>query len=215
MTILFSAYLAPVQYYTKLYSSEIIVEDRGEHFIKQTYRNRCQILGTRGIETLIVPVEHLRSQGASHTPMYDVRISDHDTSWQRRHLQALRTAYEGSPYFDYYIDDIAPLFEQPFKYLCDWNASIQQTICELIGFLPTVRVSLDYIDAEASHSDLRKVINPKHPLPDSDFMPQPYYQLHGHRTNFVPNLSIVDLLFNMGPETPQVLNTSHPTSCPK
>lgn len=212
MTILFSAYLAPVQFYTKLCGSDGVVEDRGEHFVKQTYRNRCHILGTHGIEVLTIPVEHSCGQSMSKTPMSDVRISTHDSSWRRRHWHALRTAYEGTPYFDFFADDLAPIFERSYKFLCDWNGDLQQAICSIIGLSSLPIVSFEYVQATASDQDFRQSLRPKNPPLDPSFRPLPYYQVHTPPELFVPNLSIVDLLFNTGPEARLILQSSARTA---
>ncbi|MBP3227505.1 MAG: WbqC family protein [Bacteroidaceae bacterium] len=205
MLLLSSSYLAPVQWYTKLLTGLPVVEDRGEHFVKQTYRNRCRILGAQGVETLVVPVEH--GAGASHTPMRDIRISAHEPAWQRRHWHALRTAYEGTPFFDYYADDLQPLYERPFRFLCDWNAALHEAVCRLLGIKPVANVSDTYIHPTATDTDLRLSIRPKSAPADPAFHPAPYWQLRAPG-RFVPNLSIADLLFNMGPEARLVLRKS-------
>lgn len=205
MLILPTAYLAPVQQYTKLLTEQHVVEDRGEHFVKQTYRNRCRILGARGVETLIVPVEHAGS--ATHQSVRDVRISTHEPHWQRRHWHALCTAYEGTPFFEYYTDDLRPHFERPYTFLCDWNADLRNTICTLLGIETDIETRGTYITASENDTDLRTTIRPKSPLPDPAFQPTPYWQLRA-QGRFVPNLSIIDLLFNMGQEARIILRTS-------
>ncbi len=208
MTILSSAYLAPVQYYTKLCGGDVVIEDRGEHYLKQTYRNRCHILGAQGVESLIVPVEHDSGLGASHTPMRDMRISSHDPNWQRHHWQALRTAYEGTPYFEYYTDEFAPLYQKSYTYLCDWNEDLLQASCALLGITPQRQVSDTYVTANEADTDFRQVIRPKNAPTDAHFRPAPYYQIRTAGKTFVPNLSIIDLLCHMGPEARIVLHDS-------
>lgn len=209
-TILPSAYLAPVQYYTKLCGGEArIIEDRGEHFQKQTIRNRCRILGPQGIETLVVPVSH--TGGATRTPMRDIRISTHEPAWQRRHWHALKTAYQATPYFIYYADELASLYEQPFRYLCDWNDALDRLVRGFLGITAEKTVSPHHITPAPGDTDLRQALNPKRPQPDPAFRPQPYWQLGARQGAFVPNLSIADLLFNTGPEARLILLRSIPT----
>lgn len=213
MLILSSAYLAPVQYYAHLYASPRAVEDRGEHFVKQTYRNRCLIATPTGPAALVVPV--VRADN-SHSPMRDIRISDHG-NWTHLHQAALRSAYEGSPFFEYCADDLMPLYERPYKYLVDLNEAFAQALLSLLGLQTDITVSDEYIPAPTAgtraegepQTDLRQVISPKTPLTaDPAFHPQPYWQVFAGRTGFLPNLSILDLLFHMGNESRIVLRAS-------
>ena len=217
MTALLSTtYFGPVQWYQKLYRAESVLIERWENFQKQTYRNRCVIATANGTQALTVPIERGGSQ-----LIKDIRISDHG-NWRHLHWNALVSAYGESPFFEYYQDDIRPFFEKRWAFLYDFNEEIRQTMCELIDIEPSVGHSEQYI-AEAADGldglnhddtheqtgsplhDYREAINPKHPLPDPNFTPQRYYQVYGQRHGFLPNLSILDLLFNMGPESVMIL----------
>lgn len=207
MLILPSAYLAPVQYYAHLYASRQTVEDRGEHYTKQTYRNRCYIATPEGPQALTIPVVR---DGSGHTAMRDIRISDHG-NWRHLHWNALVSAYENSPYFEYYADDFRPFYEKPYKYLVDFNSELRQIILQLLSLDCLPEISNDYITAspDDGNTDLRPLLSPKSDLnADPAFHPVPYYQVFRPRTGFQPNLSIVDLLFNMGPESRIVLRDS-------
>ena len=200
-----SQYLAPVGAYAYLFSAERVVEDRGEFYIKQTYRNRCYIAGPQGVQSLIVPVGR---KGLAHSPMRDVRISEHG-NWRHVHWTALVSAYESSPYFEYYADDFRPLYETPFRYLVDFNEALHRLVCELLSFAPQERVSDEYVPATADWTDLRQLLSPKQPLASLErFSSVDYYQVFASRLGFLPNLSIVDLLFNLGPESRLILRKS-------
>ena len=200
-----SQYLAPVGAYAYLFAAERVVEDRGEFYIKQTYRNRCYIAGPQGVLSLIVPVER---KGLARLPMRDVRISEHG-NWRHVHWTALVSAYESSPYFEYYADDFRPLYETPFRYLVDFNEALHQLVCELLSFATQERVSDEYVPATAGWTDLRQLLSPKQPLASLErFRSVDYYQVFASRLGFLPNLSIVDLLFNLGPEPPLILRNS-------
>ncbi len=205
--LLSTAYLAPVQYFTKLYAAPFVVEERGEHYVKQTYRNRCLIAGPDGPMALTVPVE--RPAGVERLFTRDVRISDHG-NWRHLHWNALVSAYDGSPFFEYYADDFRPYYERRWTFLVDFNEAIRSTICDLLDLRPDVRISNTYTDAEeAGLTDLRNAISPKVDFrADAHFQPAPYYQVFAARTGFLPNLSMADLLFNMGPEARIILKRS-------
>ncbi len=204
--ILTSAYLPPIQYFTKLYAAPYVIEERHDHYVKQTYRNRCIIAGPNGAQVLTIPVEH---GGGVKPTTGDMRISEHG-NWRHLHWNALVSAYDNSPYFFYYADDFRPFYEQRYEYLADFNAALIAKVCELLELSPDVRQSSAYIEAATvGAEDLREVIRPKAGfIADKHFCPVPYYQVFQSRTGFLPNLSIVDLLFNMGPESRIVLRDS-------
>ncbi len=204
--LLSSLYLGPVQYYSKLYACDVVIEDRGEHFEKQSFRNRMCIAAADGPLELTIPIVR---DGRMRQPMREVRISDHGR-WQHLHWTALVSAYENSPYFEYYADDFRPFYEKPFHYLVDFNAGLQQTVCDLLQISPKREVADHYIDIVPPDCvDYRTLIHPKRSwTEDPHFRPAPYYQVFQDRLGFLPNLSIVDLLFTMGPEARLILRAS-------
>ena len=180
--------------------------ERCESFQKQTYRNRCLIASTQGVQALTVPVV---SEGSSL--INNVRISDHG-NWRHLHWNALKSAYGESPFFEYYEDDLRPFFQPDWEFLFDFNEAIRKKMCELLDIHPHVHYTesftspLDisrtsHLVPRTSHLDYRHAIQPKHPAPDADFTPRPYYQVYREKHGFLPNLSILDLLMNMGPES--------------
>ena len=191
--LLSTTYFGPIQWYQKLYRAEHVVIEQWESFQKQTYRNRCLIATTQGIQALTVPV--VRGETSL---MKDIRISDHG-NWRHLHWNALQSAYGESPFFEYYQYDILPFFTQRWDYLFDFNEAIRQKMCELIDISPQVSLTGSF-QPKADH-DFREAINPKHPAPDADFESRPYYQVYQQKHGFLPNLSILDLLMNTGPES--------------
>lgn len=132
----------------------------------------------------------------------DIRISDHG-NWRHLHWNALQSAYGESPFFDYYQDDIRPFFEERWTYLIEFNEAIRAKMCELLDIQPRVDYSKSWrgeCGGRSEISDFRSSIHPKHPGADEAFEPRPYYQVYRQKHGFLPNLSILDLLFNMGPE---------------
>lgn len=198
-----SAYLAPVQYYAKLYACEKAFVERYDHYMKQTYRNRCVIAAADGPLTLSVPTE---KPDTLKCLMKDVRISDHG-NWRHLHWIALESAYRNSPFFEYYQDDFRPFYEKKYTYLYDFNEELCTLICRLMDMRPCVERTCDYLSAEDGQTeDFRDRIHPKRNWREDDrFTAVPYYQVFEERHGFLPNLSVVDLLFNMGPESLLVL----------
>ena len=197
-SLLSSTYFGPIQWYQKLHRMPCIIEQH-DHFVKQTYRNRCVIATANGTQTLTVPIE--RYDGTK-CPMRDIRISDHG-NWRHLHWNALVSAYGETPFFEFYADDLRPFFEKQHTFLFDLNLDIMHTMCQLLDVRPQVTLSEQYIVLPSENDavvDFREAIRPKHPLPDADFNPTPYYQVRAQRHGFLPNLSILDLLFNEGPE---------------
>ena len=199
--LLSTTYFGPIQWYQKLYRADEAWIEQHEHFIKQTYRSRCIIATTQGTQALSIPIEHptfnVQRSTFNVQRIRDIRISDHG-NWRHLHWNALQSAYGESPFFEYYEDDLRPFFEKRWTFLFDFNEAIREKLCELLDITPIVRFTEQYVSDHAS--DYREAINPKHPAPDPDFLPRRYYQVYEAKHGFLPNLSIVDLLFNMGPE---------------
>ena len=204
--LLSSAYLPPVWYVAKLAAcegQEVCIEQY-DHYLKQTYRNRCCIVGPTGVQSLTVPTE----KGTElKTLMRDVRISEHG-NWRHLHWNALVSSYASTPFFLYYADDFRPFYERRFEFLFDFNLQLLELVCRLIDIHPLLKPTESF-SPEGVEDDFRELIHPKHDYQlDSTFHPAPYYQVFRERTGFIPNLSIVDLLFNMGPESLLVLHES-------
>lgn len=197
-----TAYLAPVQYYCKLFSFESTVIEKAENYQKQTYRNRCLIATANGIQALSIPIEKPKTEKCLTK---DIRISNHG-EWRHLHWNAIVSGYGMSPFFEYYQDDFAPFYEQKFEFLFDFNKQLTQMICNLLDIQPAISYSSDY--ATSVINDFRENIRPKHPGIDRTFSPKPYYQVFQQKYGFIPNLSIIDLLFNMGPESLLILRDS-------
>lgn len=204
--LLSSTYFGPVQWYQKLARAEVTAIEQFDTYQKQTYRNRCLIATANGVQALTVPVEHdadnsRSSDGLLPTP---IRISDHG-NWRHQHWQALTSAYGDSPFFQYYVDDLRPFFTERWELLNDYNEAIRIKMCELLDIQPNIKFTTQYQNAETAKNDgfidYREAIRPKHAMPDDTFAPRRYYQVYEQRHGFLPNLSILDLLCNMGPES--------------
>lgn len=194
--LLQTTYFGPIQWYQKLYRYDHCLIEQYDSYQKQTYRNRCVIATANGPQALTVPVEGTNEKCL----VKDLRISDHN-NWRRIHWNVLLSAYSESPFFDYYADDIHPFFEKKYDFLIDFNETIRQKVCELMDIHPNVNYTSDFRRQTSDIVDFREVINAKHPLADADFQPQRYWQVFEGKHGFQANLSILDLLFNMGPES--------------
>ncbi len=193
--VLSSAYLAPIQYYSKLLNYSACIIDNFEHFTKQTYRSRCDVYSPNGSITLSVPLV----KRAHRRAVKDLKIS-YDYDWQTLHWRTLESSYRRSPYFEYYEDDFYPLYhDKKHEYLIDLNEALQQEILILLKRKPNYTFASEYQKIYTDADDYRNIISPKEPL-DSDktFEVIPYSQVFDTRHGFIPNLSIVDLLFNQG-----------------
>ena len=207
-----TTYLGPVSYYAQLYAAEEARIEQWEHYVKQSYRNRCVIATAQGPLPLTIPTE---SNGGEKCLMRDVRISDHG-NWRHLHWNALEAAYRQSPFFEYYADDFRPFYEKKYDYLLDFNEQLRELVCQLIGFTPRVELSTEYLhEVPAGDTDLRTLIHPKRLCTEAlpGYEPRPYYQVFKERHGFLSDLSIVDLLFNMGPESLLVLDPPPTPPC--
>ena len=147
MILLPTAYLGNLQYYSKLLSGEACI-DLHEHYLKQSYRNRCDILSAGGVMSLTVPVYHTGGVG---TPTREIRI-DYSKRWQHRHWQAIVSAYRGSPYFAHYEEHFAPLYRQRFDLLTELNDTLQRTVLHLLDPSGGAAARIGYTDRYVSPS---------------------------------------------------------------
>lgn len=196
IAVLPSAYLGPIQYYSKLINYNECIIEHYEHLTKQTYRSRCNIYSPNGLATLSVP---LVKRGVRQV-MKDTKISN-DYNWQNIHWRTLESGYRRSPFFEYYEDDFKDFYyDKKFTYLVDLNEALQQVVLEQLKQKPAYQFSTEYIANYPDAVDYRNLISPKESIEqDTNFVVKPYSQVFETRHGFIPNLSIVDLLFNQGP----------------
>lgn len=191
-------YLAPVPLYSKLYSGAGLVIDGNTPFVKQTFRSRAVIATENGTQTLTIPVVH----DGGKIAMRDIRISEHG-NWRHQHWNALVSAYRKSPFFDYYADDFAHFYEEKDGFLMDFNLRLHSVVCELLGLEREIRILApgeSIKETASSIDDLRHIAEPKSLSNIVNYTAKPYYQVFAQRNGFIADLSIADLLFNMGPE---------------
>lgn len=206
-TLLSTAYFPNIQYVSKLLCHKSICVDIHETYAKQSYRNRCTILGSNGLLDLTIPV--VRPYG-NNTKTKDILI-DYSTNWQHVHWQAIRSAYGNSPFFEILEHELVFLFEEKEKFLIDFNEkSIIQAFTSL-GYTLNIKHTLSYQSKNESILDFRDSIHPKKRMQksDSNFNPVMYYQVFINKYGFKPNLSFIDLMFNEGPEAIRKCKSSY------
>ena len=189
-----TAYLAPISYYAILLQHPNCSIELNEHFIKQSIRNRCEIYGANGKLRLTIPKER---KGSSKTIIENLKIS-HKQNWQKEHWNAIVSAYNSSPFFEYYKDELQPLFEEKEEYLVEFNSKLQKVILDLLQEKNTFKNTSKYLH-QGDFSDLR---NYHWELKNQE----KYDQVFMEKNGFIPNLSILDLVFNLGPESSDYLN---------
>ncbi len=193
--ILSTAYLAPIQYYSKLIQYPKCIIDHCEHFTKQTYRSRCDIYSPNGSITLSVPLVKRNHRQA----VKDLKIS-YDFDWRKLHWRTLESSYRRSPFFEYFEDDLYPLYhDKKYDFLIDLNEALQHEILILLKQKSNYSFTSEYHKNYTDADDYRTIISPKESLAkDEKFSIKTYSQVFETRHGFIPNLSIVDLLFNQG-----------------
>lgn len=193
-TLLSTAYLPPVEYFALLLSEDSAIE-REERYQKQSYRNRTVIMNGNGPLNLIIPTVHDGRMGI----VKDVRI-EYVTPWQRAHWRSIESAYNNTPYYLYYKDTLKPFYEQRFEFLYDFNLQLIQTLLKLMRI--DKNVACTTLFTPYTTGDPRLQIHPK--LARQENYPYrlktPYYQVFEDKFGFIPNLSVIDLLFNEGPQ---------------
>jgi hypothetical protein len=173
-----------------------IVIEAWETYTKQSFRNRCNIYGPNGLQTLIIPV--IKVNG-NHTLVRDIRISNRQP-WQTIHWRSITTAYNNSPFFLYYQDLFIPIFEKRFDYLLDFNTKLLEVIIQSLKTNISVGISSEFTPSLPDGSR-EQVVSKKF-----SFTHPEYVQVFSVKSGFLSNLSTIDLLFNLGPESRQFLS---------
>lgn len=191
-------YWGSIAFYKALLQAEVITFDVHSNFKKGTFRNRCQIMGPNGLLNLSVPLVKGKDQ---HTIMDKVKIS-YTENWRKDHWQSLVSSYRRSAYFEFYEDAIAPIYEKEWTTLKELNQATLDVVFQLLKQKREIHYTEKYISQnEFEGQDWRDTI---HPNPDKMTFPltvQSYQQVFMDRMEFLPNLSILDLLFNLGPRS--------------
>jgi hypothetical protein len=198
--LLSSAYFPPVHYLSIVSNADNILIETEENYLKQTYRNRCNILTANGVSPLTVPV---LSGKLTKTLIKDIRI-DYSKRWQQVHLRALISSYKTTAFFDYYFDEIERIISSKPEFLIDLNQSSLYTILKITGIKTGVSKTGTFEPVEGKDWDLRYTISPKKEKPGI-YSGKEYFQVFSNRYGFVPGLSALDLIFNTGPDSTSYL----------
>jgi Mg2+/Co2+ transporter CorB len=192
--LLSTAYIPPIEYFSLISGSSEIMIEKEENYIKQTYRNRCYILSSHGPQILSVPA----ILGTSHkTPVRDIRI-DYSKRWQQVHIRALTAAYNSSPYFKYYFDDILKIISSNHIFLLDLNTELTYSVLNMLRINKKLQYTSEFLPVNKDTNDFRYRLMPKK---KSSSAIKEYTQVFNIGNKFTTGLSVVDLIFNMGPDS--------------
>ena len=199
--MLSTAYFPPAEYFSLIAHASKVSIEKWENYHKQTYRNRCNILGANGMLSLTIPV----SRGSFHkTAIRDLQI-DPTRNWQDIHLRSIESGYATAPYFEYYFDIIKDVIQGRYKFLLDLNMASLHSIMKTSGLDAEVFLTDGFVPENADGDDYRYLIIPKKPGQVKNYHEQLYTQVFSDRFGFIPGLSIIDVLLNNGPGTKALL----------
>ncbi|MBC7861423.1 MAG: WbqC family protein [Bacteroidia bacterium] len=199
--ILSTAYLPNIQYFSKILAYKKIEIEKHENFVKQSFRNRCSVYGANGKLDLTVPLIH----SSERTLVSQKKISYRD-AWQKLHWKTISSAYRSSPYFEFFEQDFEIFYEKEYEFLFDFNFELIKLVCSLLKISPEISFTETYQKEIAVADDLRNFFRPQNDAEsDKNFQIKEYYQVFGNKYGFIPNLSIIDLLFNEGLNTLNIL----------
>ncbi len=207
--LLSAFYFGSVEHYRILAEHPKVIIDIGEHYERQSYRTRTNIIGPNGINDLVVPIAR---KSGEKMPMHEVGLSYVET-WQLQHVHAIRSAYGKTPWFIHFIDEIEAVVLKKYDRLVELDLATMRLGMKWLGLGTEVQVSETYVDAKdpmfgddgsstfsgGTTLDLRKTLHPKERLPTEITAVAPYTQVFADRHGFTPRLSIVDLVCNSGP----------------
>lgn len=189
-------YFGSVNHFRELVRPAVIWFENEDNYQKQTFRNRTYIYGANGKLSLNIPIKHLHSPGVKkHQKYRDVKI-EYDFKWQQQHWKSLKSAYQTSPFFEFYEDDLAPLYYQKETYLMDFNYRCLELLMECLQIKINYHRTTGFIKDPGELIDKRHLINAK-----KEILNPVYNQVFQEKSGFLPNLGILDLMFNEGPNT--------------
>ena len=192
MALFIPTYFSPISQYQALLNSNSITFEVEDNYQKQTYRNRCYIYGANGKQLLNIPVTIPKS--SKKTKSKDILIEN--SNWQKQHYKSLEAAYNHSPFFEFYKDDLRKIFSKKYTYLLDVNLDSFNFIMDALELFKEYTLSKTY--EETKLNDFRNLADSKKKVEISTI---PYIQMFDQKFGFLKNLSILDLLFMEGPNS--------------
>lgn len=201
MVILSTSYFPPIKYYKKIINHKEVYIEIHENFIKQTYRNRCEIAGPNGMQSLVIPIE---KKSGTKVKIKDTKVS-YDENWQKDHLKTFLSAYNKSPFFEYIIDDFNFVFNKKFTFLLDLNYKCHEVICDYLRISSSINYTNEYQKEGFYSNDYRYTFQPKNRKKVN--AEKNYNQVFIDKHGFIPGLSVIDLLFNEGNNAYEILNS--------
>lgn len=186
-------YFPNIAHFVAMVNSNSVCFEVCDNYQKQSFRNRTEIYGANGKLALTVPVSYTQKNRQLYK---DVKIAN-DDNWQQLHLKSLQSAYSMSPFFEFYIDDLMPLFEKRFDYILDLNLYCFEVLLESLQMNLVIAKTQSYEKEPVGKTDFRPLVMRNHKVNTLETYTQVFTEKHG----FIPNLSILDLLFNEGPNT--------------
>ncbi|MFP4846451.1 WbqC family protein [Winogradskyella sp. PE311] len=186
-------YFPNIAHFVAMVNSSIVYLEVCDNYQKQSFRNRTEIYSANGKLALTVPVSYTQKNRQLYK---DVKIANKD-NWQLLHLKSLQSAYRMSPFFEYYIDDLLPLFEKRFNFILDLNISCLEVLLESLQINITTVDTLVFESETSNKVDDRTMVKRNYKATNFETYTQVFSKKHG----FISNLSILDLLFNEGPNS--------------
>jgi hypothetical protein len=183
-------YFPSISHFVAMVQSDQVIFELDDNFQKQTNRNRMYIYSPNGLQLLNIPIKHSKNK---HQKTKDVKI-ENDFNWQKQHFKSLEAAYRSSPFFEYFEDDIRPIFTKKHEFLMDLNMQSFALVSECLGAKFDIIHTTEYFKELNGIKDYRTLANGKK---DASLF-EPYTQVFEEKAGFLNNLSVLDLLFNEG-----------------
>jgi hypothetical protein len=184
------SYFPSISHYIAMANAEAVTLEMEDNFQKQTNRNRMYIYSPNGIQLLNIPIKHSKN---AHQKIQDVKLET-AFDWQKQHFKSLESAYRTSPFFEYFEDDLMPIFTKKHTFLMDLNLQTMELVSKCLGMDFNPQKTTEYFHEVPYHEDFRHLINGKKDTTQLESYTQVFEEKHG----FLNNLSILDLLFNEG-----------------
>ncbi|MBA4153438.1 WbqC family protein [Flavobacterium sp.] len=188
--LLYPTYFPSISHYAAMVQADSITFETEDNFQKQTNRNRMYIYSPNGIQLLNIPIKHSKE---AHQKTKEVKI-EQDFNWQKQHFKSLEAAYRTSPFFEYFEDDILPIFQKKQTFLLDLNLEVFEIVNQCLGITLPFEKTAEYFQNSPDYIDYRTLTNGKKDQTSCEHYTQVFEDKHG----FLNNLSILDLLFNEG-----------------